>query len=261
MDHIDEFQSPNFHLVAQKCFAGLLLLALVALAAKRRAADVRHVLLVLFAAFSGLWAARNIPVASLLLVLVIAPWLSEAMESLGRRREGHRTGRNPYSFLHRMKAMELNIRGHLWPVVATVLVCFVTFQGGKLGSRLVMNAHFDTQRFPAAAANYIEENNIQGPVLAPDYWGGYFIYRFDPRRKVVVDDRHDFYGEKFLRSYLKFIHIEPGWDDFLRQNPAQCVVMPKDSAVANILLETPGWQPVYRDDVAIVFVPVTAKGG
>ena len=35
MDHIDEFQSPNFHYVAQKCFAGLLLLTLAALATKR----------------------------------------------------------------------------------------------------------------------------------------------------------------------------------------------------------------------------------
>ncbi len=39
MDHIDEFQSPNFHYVAQKCFAGLLLLTLVALVVKRREAD------------------------------------------------------------------------------------------------------------------------------------------------------------------------------------------------------------------------------
>ena len=35
MDHIDEFQSPNFHYVAQKCFAGLLLLTLLALAGEK----------------------------------------------------------------------------------------------------------------------------------------------------------------------------------------------------------------------------------
>src|SRR5580693_7144295 len=34
MDHIDEFQSPNFHYVAQKCFAALLLLTLVGLVVK-----------------------------------------------------------------------------------------------------------------------------------------------------------------------------------------------------------------------------------
>ncbi|MGA8763464.1 MAG: hypothetical protein WB562_11425, partial [Candidatus Sulfotelmatobacter sp.] len=36
MDHIEEFQSPNFHGVAQKCFAVLLLIALIALAARGR---------------------------------------------------------------------------------------------------------------------------------------------------------------------------------------------------------------------------------
>jgi len=73
MDHIDEFQSPNFHYVAQKCFAGLLLLTLVALAAKRREAGVSQGLVVLFAVYAGLYASRNIPVSSLLLILVIGP--------------------------------------------------------------------------------------------------------------------------------------------------------------------------------------------
>ena len=80
MNHINEFQSPNFHYVAQKCFAGLLLLTLVALAVKKRAAGparVSQALVVLFAVYSGLYASRNIPVSSLLLILVIGPWLSE----------------------------------------------------------------------------------------------------------------------------------------------------------------------------------------
>ena len=73
MDHIDEFQSPNFHYVAQKCFAAVLLLTLVALAAKRREASASQSLVMLFAVYSGLYASRNIPVSSLLLILVIGP--------------------------------------------------------------------------------------------------------------------------------------------------------------------------------------------
>ena len=59
MDHIDEFQSPNFHGVAQRCFAVLLLLTFVALAAKRREAGefrASEVLVVMFAVYSGLYA-------------------------------------------------------------------------------------------------------------------------------------------------------------------------------------------------------------
>ena len=38
--------------------------------------------MVLFAVYAGLYASRNIPVSSLLLILVIGPWLSDAMERL-----------------------------------------------------------------------------------------------------------------------------------------------------------------------------------
>jgi hypothetical protein len=80
MDHIDEFQSPNFHGMAQKCFAVLLLITLLTAAAKTRKLTMIEGLVVLFAVFSGLYASRNIPVASLLLVLVVGPLLSEAIE-------------------------------------------------------------------------------------------------------------------------------------------------------------------------------------
>jgi hypothetical protein len=262
MDHIDEFQSPNFHYVAQKCFAGLLMLTLVALAAKRRGAGARELLVVLFA-YAGLYGARNIPVSSLLLILVIGPWLSEGMESLvsgfADRRAHRWPGFGSTPFLSRMEAIELSLRGHIWPVAAIVLTCLIATNSGKLGSTLRMDAHFDSKRFPVAAVNYLEQQDVQGPVLGPDSWGGYFIYRLYPRAKVVVDDRHDFYGEEFLKSYLKMIHVESGWEDFLRKHPSPWVVVPKNSALASILGVTPGWQPVYSDEVAVVFVRAAAK--
>ncbi|MGA8216801.1 MAG: hypothetical protein WB799_24660 [Candidatus Sulfotelmatobacter sp.] len=257
MDHIDEFQSPNFHYVAQKCFAGLLLLTLVALVTRKREtsqASISQVLVVLFAVYAGLYASRNIPVSALLLILVIGPWLSEAMERFEDRRLAVQ-GLASTRFLQRMKAIEFSLRGHLWPIVAIGLSYWIAAHGGKLGARTLMDAHFDGKRFPVAAVNYLKERDVPGPVVSPDSWGGYLIYRFYPERKVVVDDRHDFYGEEFLKSYLKMVHVEPRWQDFLRQSAAHCVVVPKDSALANILAETAAWKAIYRDDVAVVFVP------
>jgi len=232
MDHIDEFQSPNFHYVAQKCFAALLMLTLVGSAVKRRGAGqgrLSQALVVLFAVYSGLYASRNIPVSSLLLILMIGPWLSEAMARFADQRLAAR-GFASIRFLQRM---------------------------GKLGAGQVMDAHFDAKRFPVAAVNYLEDylktQGVAGPLASPDYWGGYLIYRLYPRVRMVVDDRHDFYGEEFLKSYLKMVHVEPGWEDFLRQHPAQCVLVPKDSALANILGETADWRAIYSDDVAVAF--------
>jgi hypothetical protein len=250
MDHIDEFQSPNFHYVAQKCFAGLLLLTLVALAVKGRGARASQGLVVLFAVYSGLYASRNIPVSSLLLIFVIGPWLSDVVNRLVERRRGHVSTQ----VLERMKAIEFSLRGHLWPIAAVALTCWIGVHGGKVGATQLMDAHFNAKHFPIAAVNYLEKQHETGPLVSTDYWGGYLIYRLYPRVRMVVDDRHDFYGEEFLKSYVKMVHVEPGWGDFLQQHPAQCVLAPKDSALANILLETPGWRPIYADDMAVAFV-------
>ncbi len=259
MDHIDEFQSPNFHYVAQKCFAGLLLLTLVAFAAKRRQISLSQGLVVLFAVYSGLYASRNIPVSSLLLILVIGPWLSDGMDRLAEMLSGRgsaiRRNSASTSFLQRMKAIELSLPGYVWPIAAFVLAGWIAAHAGKLIATPLMDAHFDAKRFPVRAVDYLEQHQFSGPLVGPDYWGGYFIYRLYPRVRVVVDDRHDFYGEEFLKAYLKMVHVEPGWDQFLQKHPARCVIVPKDSALANIMAETQGWQPIYSDDTAVVFVP------
>jgi len=253
MDHIDEFQSPNFHYVAQKCFAALLLLTLVAVAVKRREVGGSQGLVVLLAVYSGLYASRNIPVSSLLVILVIGPWLSDAMQTLVERWRAVRL-RSPTAmpFLQRMQAIESNLQGHLWPVAAIVLTCWITAHGGKLDATPLMDAQFSAKRFPVAAVNYLEKQNVPGPLVSTDSWGGYLIYRLYPRVRMVVDDRHDFYGEEFLKSYLKMVRVEPGWEEFLDEHRAQSVLAPKNSALANILLETPGWKAIYTDDMAVV---------
>jgi hypothetical protein len=264
MDHIDEFQSPNFHYVAQKCFAGLLLLTLVALAVKKRGVGstrLSQALVVLFAVYSGLYASRNIPVSSLLLVLMIGPWLSEGMEKLLDRRAAVQ-GVASMRFLQRMQAVELSLRGHLWPIATVVLACWIAANGGKLGASTLMDAHFDPKRFPVAAVDHLESDlekkNLPGPIVSPDSWGGYLIYRLYPQVRMVVDDRHDFYGDEFVKSYLKMVNAEPGWQDFLQQHAAQCVFAPRNSALASILAETSGWKAIYTDDVATVFVRTRA---
>jgi hypothetical protein len=238
MDHIDEFRSPDFHGVAPRCFLILLLLTLAALAVRGRDLRMSEVMTVLFAVYSGLYASRNIPVSSVLLVMVVGPLLSPA--GLGQR------------FFQRMAALDSELRGHVWPVLIVVLTFWIAGTGGKLASRLGMDAHFDARRMPVEAVNYLEKHEVKGPVLSPDYWGGYLIYRLYPATRVVVDDRHDLYGEQFLTEYLTMVHVEH-WGEFLRWR-SSCLLLPRKAALTQILTETPAWKAVYRDDVAVVFV-------
>ncbi len=43
------------------------------------------------------------------------------------------------------------------------------------------------------------------------------IYRLYPQTKVMVDDRHDLYGEQFFKQYLKMVQIEPQWEQVLNE--------------------------------------------
>lgn len=247
MDHIDEFQSPNFHGAAQRCFAVLLLLVLVALAMRGRELRLSEGLVLIFAIYSGLYASRNIPVSAVLLVLVIGPLLGRAKARAGQHPAAQ------LSFSTRITAMEESVKGHLWSAVAVLFAGWIAGHGGALGATKLMDAHFDPARFPAKAVDFIQQSPDREAVLTRDAWGGYLIYRLYPQIPVVIDDRHDLYGEAFLKSYLKMIHLQPGWGEFLREHRVRRVLVAKGAPLANILQETPGWKVVYGDDVAVLF--------
>ena len=234
MDHIDEFQSPNFHGIAQRCFLILLLITVAALAANGRKLRASQILLLIVAVYAGLYSSRNIPISSILLAAMIAPLI--------RLRSGR-------AFLQKMSVVDSTLRGHLWPIVATIATFVIAANGGRLASTVLMDAHFDPQRMPVGAVNFVERAGIRG-VFSPDYWGGYLIYRLYPQSKVTIDDRHDFYGEGFLQLYLMTIHVEPGWQNFLK---GRSCLLPRKSALSTILTRTPEWKAVYSDDVAVVF--------
>ncbi|HEV2688066.1 MAG TPA: hypothetical protein VGV35_05915, partial [Bryobacteraceae bacterium] len=101
MDHIDEFQSPNFHGIAQRCFLLLLLITIAVLAVRGRGLRMSEGLTVLLAVYAGLYASRNIPVSSVLLVMVVGPLVPAAGVARG--------------FFQRMAAVETGLRGHVWP--------------------------------------------------------------------------------------------------------------------------------------------------
>jgi hypothetical protein len=197
-------------------------------------------LTVLFAVYAGLYASRNIPVSSVLLVMVVGPLVPAA--GVARR------------FFQRMASVEVGLRGQVWPILATAVTLMIAFNGGRVGSNVLMDAHFDPRRMPVQAVNFLEQHGVEGPALSPDYWGGYLIYRLHPKALVVVDDRHDLYGEEFFKSYLKSIRGERGWEEFLREHPAAYVLLPRDAALASLLVVTRGWKQIYSDDVAVGFV-------
>jgi hypothetical protein len=261
MNHIDEFLSPNFHGVAQQCFVALLLITIVALAVVREKPPFSRVLVILFAAYSGLYASRSLPVSSLLLTLTVAPLLTQAVAEARTSPELSSRLKAVLSrwegFASRIGRMETRFGGHLWALAAVGLGLLICGQGklgeGRWGERVWMDAHFDARHFPVQASEVIIQRGLREAVFAPDTWGGYLIYRLYPQAKVFVDDRHDLYGEEFLKDYLKAIRLTPDWEEFLNEKRVDWVLVPARSSLANMLEETSQWGVEYRDGTAVLF--------
>ena len=257
MNQISEFLSPDFHGAAQQCFAILVIATLLTLATVRRRPSAERLLVVLFAAYSGFYATRNLPTSALLLALVVAPILSENVGEAGKNSSVASWLRRGFSRLDsfgaRMGNLESRFRGHIWIVLVLVLGLWACAHHGRLGSAQLMNAYFDDERFPVQAAEYMEQHDLREPIFSLDYWGGYLIYSLYPQTKVVVDDRHDLYGDQFFKDYLKVVLVQPEWEQVLDQWQVDWVLVPSESSLANLLRLTPKWQSSYEDNVAVLF--------
>jgi hypothetical protein len=245
MQHIDEFRAANLRGLPAQFFILLLAVVFGGMLIARFRLSWSEWLLLAFSAFSGLWAARNLPFASMMLTMVGAPLFSRGVAGERGRWEVFRTTK--------LGQFDFGFRGHLWPAALVVFTFVVCIGGGRIFGYELMNAHFDPKRLPVGAVDEIARGGNREPVFSMDSWGGYFIYRRYPEQKVFIDDRHDFYGEAYIREYLTVLHVEQGWERVLQDWGVKLVVFPTKSKVSEALRQA-GWRVSYQDDTAVVLV-------
>ena len=256
MSQISEFQSPDFHGAAQQCFAVLLLITVSTVSCARRKPSLERVLVILLAAGGGLYATRNLPTSSLLIVLCVAPVLTDVITTAAES-DGISWWRGlcsrVRSFGGRMEAMESRMAGHVWLIAAFLAGLWACANHGRLGSTQFINAYFDEKRFPVEAAEVIATRDIREPIFSLDYWGGYLIYRLYPETKVVLDDRHDLYGSQFFKDFLKVILVQPDWEKTLDGWQVDWVLVPTEGSLANMMRLSGNWQLSHEDRTAALF--------
>jgi hypothetical protein len=49
------------------------------------------------------------------------------------------------------------------------------------------------------------------------------------------------------------VHVEPGWDGFLKEHDVHYVLVPSGSALANMLAETTQWKTREADRATVLF--------
>ncbi len=244
MDHVQEFQSPNIRTEGLVVFA-LLLLGGVAVAGR---AGRFEAALVLIWGFAAMRSARHIP----FFALVAAPVVASACAGRWRKWAEGAGAQAPGRILWDL-SQELGRRAGFsaWlPVAAGALVFFTAGAGAGLG--------FPDARFPVAAvarnAGWLDPRTEMPRVLTSDQWADYLIFREYPRGRVFFDGRSDFYGAALGGEYNKLMVAGDGWREAMGRYGFTVALLPHDWPLSTVLDREPGWRPVYRDKVAVLFV-------
>jgi hypothetical protein len=257
MNAIDEFNSPNFHVSVYSYFELLIPLVIVAAMFGRERITPTGFLLLLFSLYAGLYASRNIPMAAILIGLVLGPPLTLAITPRSDRSFGPRWLRSLWDagqdISEGMARLESRLHGHVLAVVVTAASVALVLHGGRVGSRQWLAAHFDEKTFPVKAAQFLAQQGIRDHLFSTDSWGAYLIYSLYPETEVYFDDRHDFYGEAFIKEYRKAIEGSRQWRDPLDRYQVRWVLMPVDSPLSSLLRESRDWRVDYDDGFAIIF--------
>lgn len=260
MNTINEFMSPNFHASGYGYFELFILLSIFGAVLSYDRVTSIDLLLILFSIHAGLYAARNIPVS----VIMISPALGPMLACLLSKQFGQRF--NPRwldpllasvrAISESMGSMEKHFRGHAIVIIALAASTAIALNGGRVLSAQVSSAHFDEKVFPVKAAGFIAKEGIHDHLFNSDVWSGYLIYKLYPSTKLYFDDRHDFYGEAFIREYKKAATGGWQWREPLDRYQVRWVLIDSDSPLSSVLKESKDWRVKYDDGLAIVFARI-----
>ncbi|MBU6450805.1 MAG: hypothetical protein KGS72_03435 [Cyanobacteria bacterium REEB67] len=284
--HTDEFKSPNFHFNIHAVCLEILFFAL-ALGFVRNGKKVTlpSFLLTMMFGHLSLWAVRNIP----LFAFVTMPLLGRLFGSKGADVQASNDAisaktpllsgeqastitaaslseRRSPSILSNMfgkiarpmnefNAQEKLSDMHFLPIFyVLVLACIAVF-GGRDQANALMHSGFDPESQPIKTLAYIKDNKLEAKEgLSLDNWGGIIRYQLD--MPVFIDDRADFYGEKFYNEYGTICEIRPGYLNLLDDHKINWILFPKDSQLIQALKARRDWKQVSEDQASAVLVRV-----
>lgn len=238
--YIQEWQSPNFHLLEMQPFLWMLLFTLVALALSKRSVHPTGLLAVSIFGFLAFEAARNIGIFALVSVPVLARHGESALQPVTDRLGGGK------------QVPERLARG-----VNLVLFCLVALGAMvRVASQLPLSVNLaGIERLePVKAVDFIEAEQPTGPLFNSYNWGGYVLWRLYPDYRSFVDGRTDLFDDQLLRAYLAAWQGGSDWQSLFRQWDIKLVLIEPQSPLATVL-QAAGWVAIYQDPTAIVLVP------
>jgi hypothetical protein len=242
-DYIQEWQSPNFHTVQVQPFAWMLLLIFGAAGASRKGLSLVDFLLVSMFAYLGLLAGRNVALFGLLASVVLARHAGPVMD------------RASAAWGLRLPARLDRVRSPLFGWVNRILVGIVFVAVVAKVFLILPQAENDKALrafLPVDAVTFLKETHPEGRLFNSYNWGAYLLWAL-PEYPVFVDGRTDLYNDEIISQWFQVVRAEAGWQDVLNRWEIRTVLLEVGAPVLSQLDEE-GWQKIYEDEMAVVYV-------
>lgn len=218
--NVQEWKSTDFAQSWAKVF--LLVVALGVVGLVRRPSYRSAIPLVVFTV-AGAMAGRNVVVASVVLVPIVARGLAD----IGSLRDV-RTGAT------RMATVAL---------VALTPVFVVS--NAAVGD-------FQLTAYPVSTMDWLQARGLldgSTRIVEQDFVGNYIEWRYGPTVPAFIDDRYDLHDRSLVRDYLALQHGTRGWRDVLDQRNVDVVVWNRDGVLAELLSHSDGWTLAFDSSI------------
>ncbi len=164
----------------------------------------------------------------------------------------------PWEKLAKYTLIQKKIIGGL--IIALVLLAVGLINRQRIGL-IWDNRYLGLQRGEEAAAQFILQNNIKGPLFNDFDAGSYVIYFLYPKMRPFIDNRPEAFPAEFVNNTYVPLHTEDkAWRDALAKYSFNTILYAFDDKapfalpfIVNRLLD-PEWAPVFADKYYIVFV-------
>ena len=116
-----------------------------------------------------------------------------------------------------------------------------------------VQADMIADHMPVAAVDWIIENDPGDRPFNMYSWGGYLGLRV-PEDPIYIDGRSDIYGDAPIREFADAVYLRSDPQALFDKYEIDYVLFGMDQLLAGWLDENVGWQRVYADDLAAVWV-------
>jgi hypothetical protein len=220
LSDVIEWRAPTFDSTSQRVFILQVALAFVAIA---RRPSYRSALIAGVFTAAALLGARNLVVASLVLLPACAP----ALEGLG--------------------SLRTSARPRLARLVGTAGVAMLV----AVTAARLDQPDLRLDRYPVGALAYLEDARIdtrETRLAARDIVGNLMEYVYGPERRVFYDDRFDMFPIDVTDAHLALLQTHPPLRAELDDLRIDLVLVGNETPTAQVLGEDLRWRTLYTDE-------------